>query len=139
MRKEVENRLYNYKVLEANLKNLRLTLRNRETETDIKAVGYGENISSGKISKPTERTAIKNIESQEKVSRKITRLENELLMIENSMNALTDEERRVVTGKYFNGQQWWQIAGELKYSERWCKRILKGALEKMTGALTVPE
>lgn len=137
--KEIERRLESYKKERANLKNLKLMLQNREVDSGLKAIEYGEHISSGRISKPTEQIAIRNISEQERMNKRIVKLENELAMIENSLEALTEDERVVVKGRYFEGQQWWQVAAELKYSEIWCKKIRKSAMDKILGTFEVYE
>lgn len=133
--KEIERRLYNYKKEKANLKNLRLMLENREIDSGLKAVGYGENISGGGISRPTENIVLNSIREQDYTRGRITKLENELAMIENAMEALTDEESTIVKGRYFEGLQWWQVAGKVGLAESHCRRIRRAAIEKIEDTL----
>lgn len=52
-------------------------------------------------------------------------------MVDRTLEGLTEQECKVVTWKYIEGKQWWQVASEVCYSETHVRRIRKKAIDKL--------
>lgn len=86
---------------------------------------------------PTGDACVLIIDRYEKqakhVSRRLEILYKDKNSIDRSMDAMTDEERKVVELRYFKKYPWWQVAQYLAYSERQCRRMDSHILEIIQG------
>lgn len=137
------NNMSNYKKVEGLLKNYRMYkcyIDNIKNEIDFirSRCGTGEvdyEFSGGltnAISSITEAQAIQNIEDIEKLEEELKVLEYNLDKIDKCIECLDDIEKAIVTKYYIEGQQWFEIAYEYKYSERHCKRIRTAAINSIS-------
>lgn len=130
--KKLEYDLYNYKAYKASLRSLEKDLK--EIEYDgINSISYDElKVSKTfKFSSVTEDTALSNIERINYIEHIMRKTKNTLDKIDDSLELLTKEERKIIEKRYFEGWQWYDIAYEVKYNERWCRELRKRAMIKM--------
>lgn len=141
--KRVERMLYNYKMLQISIKNMEEEIKFIEGETGVGGIDYGEPATSktNKNSSITESTALGKLEEKEYLEQQIERHKRDLEKIDRTMKGLTDTQQKVIEHKYIHGKQWWEVAGVVCYSERWCKEIRTQAINKLVVGIygTKPE
>ncbi|WP_099192776.1 sigma-70 RNA polymerase sigma factor region 4 domain-containing protein [Tepidibacter mesophilus] len=132
--KKTEWMLYNYKMLKVSVENLKSEIQELKMDTvGTGAIRYDREKTSPtyNIVCTTEEEAIANIERISKLEKQIMKTQNKIDKIDRGLSALNEEERTIIESRYIKGLQWWQVAGIVKYSERWCREKRKGAIEKM--------
>lgn len=131
--KKTEYLLYNYKMFQISIENMKGDIDLLKIECGVSGISTdGANISQTyKISSITEETALSNVEKIEYLEQNIGKLENMIEKIDRTLEGLTEEERDIITTRYIEGKQWWQVAHKLRYSERHCRRLRTEAIEKM--------
>ena len=135
--KSVEKLLYNYNMLKINIEILNHQLEELKKEEGMKGIDYDDvKISeTNKFHSQTEETAINNIGLEELINKKKEKLQSKLDMLDRLTEGLNDIERDIIRMYYIEGKQWWQIAYEVKYSERHCRRIRSEAIGKLAVGL----
>ncbi len=102
----------------------------------IQSVRYSD-ISKGKYanSNQTERKALNipdyvsvDIQHYKQEVEELQKLKVEILK---EVSRLTMKQKNVIFGYYFHGMKWEQVAKRMHYSERQCKNIRNGAVEKL--------
>lgn len=63
------------------------------------------------------------------------RTQNKIDKIDRAMEALNEDERLIIRSRYIDWLQWWQVAGLVKYSERWCKEKRKDSIGKLASGI----
>lgn len=132
--KKTEWMLYNYKMLKVSVQNLKSEIEELKSDTvGTGAIRYDKEKSSPtyNIVCTTEEEAIDNIERISKLEKQIMKTQNKIDKIDRALDALNDDERKIIKLRYIEGLQWWQVAGMAKYSERWCREKRKGAIGKL--------
>lgn len=135
--KSVEKLLYNYNMLKINIEITDKQLEELKHEDGMTGISY-DGVKAGKtykIHSQTEDTAIRNIGVEELLKKRKEKLQNKIDIIDRLLEGLNDIERRIIEMHYIKGKQWWQIAYEVKYSERHCRRIKFDAICKLTVGL----
>lgn len=127
--KEVEKILKSYKQYIAAIRNLEKMYQQKlsESETKSLAVKYSEKTKTNSVVSFVELYALELCEIQEKIDK----LRNIIEMIDEALNSLNENEKKIIELKYKKGLAWWQIAFEMKYSERACRYIKNRALKKI--------
>ena len=135
--KSVEKLLYNYNMLKINIEILSHQLEELKKEEGMKGVAYDDvKISkTNKFHSQTEEAAINNIELEKLINKKKEKLQRKLDMLDKLTEGLNKVEREIIRMYYIEGKQWWQIAYEVKYSERHCRRIRSEAICKLAVGL----
>ncbi len=135
--KSVEKLLYNYNMLKINIEILSHQLEELKKEEGMKGINYDDvKISkTNKFHSQTEETAINNIELEKLINKKKEKLQSKLDMLDKLTEGLNKVEREIIRMYYIEGKQWWQIAYEVKYSERHCRRIRSEAICKLAVGL----
>jgi ArpU family phage transcriptional regulator len=135
--KSVEKLLYNYNMLKLNIEIIYKQLGELEEEDGLTSISFdGASISkTNKIHSQTEDTVMRKIEAEELLRKRKEKLESKLETINKLLTGLNDVERRIIVMYYIHGFQWWQIAYEVKYSERHCRRIRAEAICKLAVGL----
>lgn len=87
------------------------------------------------ISDPTAHAVTKIIDRYEAqiafANQRLAILYEEKNMVETWMDQLDEQEREIIQQKYFMKKQWWQVAGEIGFSERHCKRLSAEIIRKI--------
>ena len=135
--KSVEKLLYNYNMLKINIEILSHQLEELKKEEGMKGIDYDDvKISeTNKFHSQTEEMAINNIGLEELINKKKEELQSKLDMLDKLTEGLNKVEREIIRMYYIEGKQWWQIAYEVKYSERHCRRIRSEAICKLAVGL----
>lgn len=135
--KSVEKLLYNYNMLKINIEITDKQLEELKHEDGMTGISYdGEKIcKTYKFHSKTEDTAIRNIEVEELLKKRKEKLQNKIDIIDRLLEGLNDVEMTIIEMHYIKGKQWWQIAYEVKYSERHCRRIRAEAICKLAVGL----
>lgn len=131
--KEIEKMLYDYKMLKISITNLEKDIEFLEDEDGVSGIEYEETKVSptNAFSSIVENVMLSKTEKEEYLTRLIERNKRKLESIDNAVEGLTDIQRTVIKQKYFEGQQWWQVAGEIGYSESTVKRHRKEAIKSL--------
>ena len=129
-----EKYLYNYRALKANIENIKTQIGELDYNS-VKSASLGH-ISNGNCRKSTVENAVINLDERKNELNEIKqRLKNKIERIDRAIGALNSIEKQIIEGKYFKGEQWWQIAHGVKYSERHCKRLRTNAIRKISVGL----
>ena len=79
----------------------------------------------------TEESAIVAVERENRLKQRIKVLQSKIERIDRAISALNATERLIITERYLEGKQWWQVAYKVQYNERWCREIRKRAVHKV--------
>ena len=126
--KKTERILYNYSMLKAEINNLELEIEELENEYEgIGAISYEER--SGTTYKISDSVANEIIFREKEVYRlhKAKRSKEILLSkINNALEVLDENERKVVHYRYLNGKRTWMQVGEiLSMDSNYCCNTLR--------------
>jgi len=135
--KSVEKLLYNYNMLKINIEITDKQLEGLKYEDGITGISY-DGVKTGKTYKfhsQTEDTAMRNIGVEELLKKRKEKLQSKLDILDKLTEGLNEVEREIIRMYYIEGKQWWQIAYEVKYSERHCRRIRAEAICKLAVGL----
>jgi DNA-directed RNA polymerase specialized sigma subunit len=130
--KATEKFLYNYNSLKASTENMKQEIEELDYR-EISAVDY-EKEPSGKtyaFHSKTEESAIYAAEKKKLLEQRIKTTERKLDRIDRAVEALNEIEQKIIKLRYYEGRQWWQIAYEMRYSEKWCKELRRRAVHKV--------
>ena len=129
--KATELFLYNYNSLKASIKNIWQELEEIDYR-EISAVDLQyEPVATNAIHQPTEEAAVRVADLKTHLEQRIKITESKLERIDRAIEALNPTERQIIEQRYKNGKQWWEIAYEVKFNERWCKEIRRRAVNKI--------
>lgn len=131
--KQTEYLLYKYKMFKISIENMNKEIEFIRREDGSRGIGY-DGISSSptnQFSSATEDTALSNIEKIDYLEHSIRRIGNKIERIDRTLEGLTEEEKKIISGRYIEGHQWYIVAYEVGYSERHCKRLRNEAIEKI--------
>lgn len=126
--KKTERILYNYSMLKAEINNLGLEIEELENEYEgIGAISYEER--SGNTNKISDSVANEIIFREKEIYRlnKMKRSKEILLSkINNALEVLDENERKVVHYRYLNGKRTWMQVGEiLSMDSNYCCNTLR--------------
>ena len=122
---KVENLLYNYKMLEISILNMRQEIEYLNKEDGMSGLSY-DGISTSPTNQcksATEGTALSNMEKIHFLEHSILRATKDIEKVERALEGLEDIERKILIEKYINSKQWWQVASVVCYSEVWCRKL----------------
>jgi DNA-directed RNA polymerase specialized sigma subunit len=130
--KATEKFLYNYNSLKASIENMKQEIDEMDYR-EISAIDYEKEPVSETYAfhSATEEAAIYAADKKSLLEQRIKTTEGKLERIDRAIEALNDTERQIITERYINGKQWWQVAYSVKFNERWCKEIRRRAVEKI--------
>ncbi|KNF08540.1 hypothetical protein CLPU_6c00260 [Gottschalkia purinilytica] len=131
--KSVESLLYNYTMFKASIENMEAEIKEIEIEDGLRSLSYENEKTSctNEINRSTENIAIRKIEHKDLLKKRIEIIDSKLRRLDNAINALNELENKIITKRYFEGKQWYIIAYELSYNERWCRQVRKQAISKL--------
>lgn len=135
--REIERLLYNYNMLKINIEIADKQLEELREEDGLTGINYeGVQISETyKFHSQTEDAAEKNITAEELILKRKEKLENKLEVLDKLIEGLNSIEKTIIKMYYIQGKQWWQIAYEVRYSERHCRRMRSEAIGKLAVGL----
>ena len=126
--KRTESILYNYSMLKAEINNLELEIEELENEYEgIGAISYKERSSATyKISDSIANEIIFREKEVYRLNKMKRSKEILLLKINNALEALDENERKVVNYRYLNGKRTWLQIGEiLSMDSNYCCNTLR--------------
>lgn len=131
--KSTESLLYNYNMLKVSIENMKLEIEETEKNDGTTGIKYDgvQTSPTFKFSSQTEDTSIRNIETIDLLKKRIEITENKIERVDNAIEALNGAEKDVIIKRYLEGKQWYIVAYEVNYNERWCKELRKRAIEKI--------
>jgi hypothetical protein len=130
--KATEKFLYNYNSLKASVENMKQEIEEMDY-CEMSGIDYSRE-PTGKtyaFRSPTEDAAIRAADKKALLNGKINVLGNKLERIDRAIEALNKTEKQIIIERYMEGKQWWQVAYNAQYNERWCKEIRRRAVEKI--------
>lgn len=134
--KETEHLLYNYRMFEISIKNMQDEIEYLKKEDDVRSVGgiRYDDFKPGptfKITSSVEDVSLSITETIGYLEHIIKRIKSKLESVDRALEGLTDIERKIVSKRYIQGKQWYVVAYEVSYSERWCKQLRTEAIKKL--------
>lgn len=130
---KVEELLKNYKMTKIYIENIQEELEYLKENIGIEGISY-DNVGGGetnKISDIVGDIAISNAEAEHYLNHQIECNQREIDAIDRALEGLEETERIVLTEKYINSKQWWEVSGKVHLGERQCRRIRKRAIDKV--------
>ena len=130
--KETKRILRNYNKMKVAVVNLSEEIEALETELRSESVAiarYGDEPQGGTSElNATEAAANHRIKTGERLT--ILRQRKDdigrmLRSVDRALECLSDEDERLIRGRYIDGYAWWQVAQAVGYTERWAQE--KGA------------
>ena len=122
---DIESWLYNYKIAEVAIENLKAELVVLDTLKSVNIEIEGKGL--GKVSSSVEDIQAK----KEKIKSRIMVMESKLNKLNKALNALKKDEFCVIKSFYINGERYKEISDKMQCSIISCKRIKKKALNKI--------
>lgn len=134
--KATEKFLYNYNSLKASIENMKQEIKEMDYR-EISAIDYEKEPTSETYAfhSATEESAIYAADRKNLLEKRIKITEGKLERVDRAVSALNDTEREIINLRYIEGRQWWQVAYEVRYSEKWCKELRKRAINKIAVGL----
>mgnify|MGYP001137575900 CR=1 FL=1 len=137
--KKTERTLYDYKGLEAKIKNIEIDINNLENDITLKAISYDEKTSpTNAFNSSVENEVIKRDEFTSKqidtLKAKKVYYQNLKIKIENAISVLDEVERAIIELKYFdtNNLHWSEISAKVGLERNWCMRKRNQIINKLT-------
>lgn len=122
---DIESWLYNYKIAEVAIENLKAELVVLDTLKSVNIEIEGKGL--GKVSSSVEDIQAK----KEKIKSRIMVMESKLNKLNKALDALKEEELYVIKSFYINQERYKEIGNKMQCSIISCKRIKKKALNKI--------
>ena len=135
--KRLENDLYNYKYLKLSIDNIKQDIRDFNRDDGVGGIDFGKiQISkTNAFSSMIENATISNLEKLDFLEHCMNRADSVISKIDKAILELEEKEKLVIIEKYINSKLWWQVAMQVRYGERQCRRIRNQALRKMSIAI----
>ncbi len=111
--KEIEETLYNYKIIRTSIANSKIKINNLELGDDPNLISHNDLMLKINI----EQKMIKNT--------------SKIKLIDDAMETLPEVERQVLRLYYIDGHQWNDVADKLGYSTRQCMNLRRKAINKI--------
>lgn len=126
--KETKRILRNYNKMKVAVVNLSEEIEALETELRSESVAiarYGDEPQGGTSEmNATESAANRRIKTGERLvmlRQRKDEIERTLRAVDRALECLSDEDERLIRGRYINGYAWWQVAQKLCYTEKWVR------------------
>lgn len=134
--KATEKFLYNYNSLKASIENMKQEIEEIEY-LGMSAINYDHEITGKTFAfhSLTESEAMRAADRKQMLQQRIEILESKIERIDRAIEALNKTEQKIINLRYKEGRQWWEIAYEMRYSEKWCKELRKRAVNKIAVGL----
>ncbi len=135
--KRLENDLYNYKYLKLSIQNIKQDIADYQGDDGVSSIQFDKiQISStNAFSSVVENATISNTEKLDFLEHCMNRAELVINKIDKAMEILEEDERKVISLFYIDNQQWYKVAYQLHFNERWCRQIRSRAMRKMAIAI----
>ena len=126
--KETKRILRNYNKMKVAVVNLAEEIEALETELRSESVAiarYGDEPQGGTSEmNATEAAANRRIKIRERLAilrQRKDEIERTLRSVDRALECLSDEDERLIRGRYIDGYAWWKVAQELCYTEKWVR------------------
>lgn len=136
--KETKRILRNYNKMKVAVVNLSEEIEALETELRSESVAiarYGDEPQGGTSElNATEAAANRRIKTGERLTmlrQRKDEIERTLRAVDRAMECLSDEDERLIRGRYIDGYAWWQVAQGVGYTERWTQEKSAAVLREV--------
>lgn len=131
--KAVESILYNYKTMNAEIKNIDIEIEELENNyLECGAITYEEKSSpTNKFNSLVENETINKIYKPGELEKKKHKLEVQLKKIDNALDTLTEDEMNLVKLRYFDKLQFKVICQRICMSEMYCVYLKSKIVNKL--------
>ena len=135
--KQAEAMLYDYPLRKKQIEINRLKIRELElSKAELGAMIYdGVKVDKSNISNTTEKEAIELYRLKEVLNKKIEKDTLFCKRIETAMSTLSDTERLIVEGKYFEGMRDYEVYRRCGVSKSGYYRIKKEIIKKIVNII----
>lgn len=133
---EIKEILRSYPMLQAQVKNIELNIKDLEQDESIGIASHGLMEYTGrtyKINDSTGEEAAKRVDLIKQYEWEKDRLQRIIDRIDNALSILSDTEFQIIKMRYLdpNKNTWTTIADHVGYSEKWAKQYEHDALAKI--------
>jgi RNA polymerase sigma factor (sigma-70 family) len=137
--KKTEYYLYNYKNMQAEIKNILLEIEDIENNyRGIEAITYEEKSApTNKFNSSVEQEIEQKEKYIEKLNRLITKKENMIKRVDNALEVLSDNERKLIELRYFQNLTHFKIAEILKIDVSTVYRNKKEIINKLMNVMFI--
>ena len=147
--KETKRILRNYNKMKVAVVNLAEEIEALEAELRSESVAiarYGDEPQGGTSElNATEAAANRRIKTGERLvmlRQRKDEIERTLRAVDRALECLSDEDERLIRGRYIGGYAWWQVAQKLCYTEKWAKekggKVLRDVALMLFGVIVRP-
>lgn len=134
----VEGKLYNFKSMKVELNSYKIDLEylNKDYE-GCRGQSYSGITSSktNSLYSSVENELIRKEKRKERLQSKITEKERQIRKIENALELLKEEEKRLVSFRYFSNRKkapsWLDVGEEIGYSDKKCRVMRNDIINKI--------
>ena len=126
--KKTKRILRNYSKMKVAVVNLAEEIEALETELQSESVAiarYGDEPQGGTSElNATEAAANRRIKTGERLvmlRQRKDEMERTLRSVNRALECLSDEDERLIRGRYIDGYAWWQVGQKIGYTEKWAR------------------
>ena len=135
---DAEGKLYNYKSMKIELNSLKIDLEYLEIDyKGCKAISYADERTgqTNNISNTVENEVLAKERQIIEIENKIHKKERQIRKIENALELLKEEEKRLVSFRYFSNRKkapsWLDVGEEIGYSDKKCRVMRNDIINKI--------
>lgn len=135
--KQAEWLLYNYKKLKAEIKNIELEIENiKNTYVGASAIDP-EQISNNtnKITSLVENEVLEKERKIERLELIKSKKENQVKKVDNALEILTEDDRKLIELRYFEKMPNWKVAQRFNMTEEGCSARKRRIVESIKDIL----
>ena len=134
---DAEGKLYNYNSTKIELNSLKIDLEYLEIDyKGCKAISYDERTGETyNISNTVESEVLAKERQIKDLESKINKKERQIRKIENALELLKEEEKRLVSFRYFSNRKkapsWLDVGEEIGYSDKKCRAMRNDIINRI--------
>ncbi|MBE6068835.1 MAG: siderophore-interacting protein [Clostridium lundense] len=132
--KKTDGVLFNYKTIKAEIDNLELEIEEVKSEVNgVKSVTYDERTSpTNAFNSSVENEVLKKDKLISKLLKEKASKERLISKIDNALNTLSDEERKIIKLRCFDKMEWNKVGALINRDGDYCGRIKRKAINKIS-------
>lgn len=130
--KGVESNLYNYKAMQAEIKNIDIEIAELENYSGVGSISYEEKSApTNKFNSSVENEIVSKENRPDELKKKKHKLEVQLKKVDNALETLSEDEMYLVELRYFKKLQFKVIAERIDRNEMYCVCLKSKIIKKL--------
>lgn len=133
--------LFNYKIIKTEIKNLELEIEEvSSTYNGVGSIGYEEKTGqTNKFNSSVENEIINKEKVLNKLHREMNSKKRLIAKVDNAMETLSENERKIVEYRCINRYSWSRIGALLNMDGDYCGRIKREVINKISPLIWISE